>query len=450
MDMNSGYISIIILIVAVIFYVTKLIPIAITAILSAAAMVVFGVIPASKGWAAFGQDSVLIMGGVTLMGATLFSTGAASVVGDVLIKIAGGKPKLAIFLMLAVAGCMSAVLNNTTCTVMFLPLILSVVVEANDNKICEQKYMQSLSIMTSVGGLITLIGSGVNVTSSGIMVAGGQAPFTFSQFTIIAIPLFIIALLYTFTVGNKLADKIFGTSSNLEHSDFVKSFIAEKQNSEKKKEEKSLTPEELKKLNRKKITSAVVLLLTIIGLITQKFHGVSLGTVAVIGGLLMVLTGCITVKDMYTKIEWSTLLLLAGTIGCATGLGDSGGGKIIADFFIGLFGTSLTPSIVFIVLSLIAVVLTQFMSNTGTCAILIPIGIAFAQQLGMNSLPVGVGIVMCASLSFVTPMASPTQALVLSWGSYKFMDYVKYSGPITVVLDLLVIILTPIVYPLVG
>jgi anion transporter len=448
--MDVGYISIIILVVAVVFYVTKLIPIALTAILSAAAMVVFGVIPASKGWAAFGQDSVLIMGGVTLMGATLFSTGAASVVGDVLIKIAGGKPKLAIFLMLAVAGCMSAILNNTTCTVMFLPLILSVVIEANDDRICEQKYMQSLSIMTSVGGLITLIGSGVNVTSSGIMVAGGQPPFTFSQFTIIAIPLFVIALIYTFTVGNKLADKIFSTGANLEHSDFVKSFIVEKQNSDKKKEEKNILPEDQREAKRKKIASTVVLLLAIVGLITQRFHGVSLGTVAVIGGLLMVLTGCISVKDMYSKIEWSTLLLLGGTIGCATGLGDSGGGKIIADFFIGLFGTSLTPLVVFVVLSVISAVLTQFMSNTGTCAILLPIGIAFAQQLGMNALPVGVGIVMCASLSFCTPMASPTQALVLNWGSYKFLDYVKYSGPLTVVLDLIAIILIPIVYPLVG
>ncbi|MDR1914802.1 MAG: anion permease, partial [Clostridiales bacterium] len=209
-------------------------------------------------------------------------------------------------------------------------------------------------------------------------------------------------------------------------------------------------PEEARKANYKKIASAIILMLTIIGLITQRFHGVSLGTVAVVGGLLMVISGCISVKDMYTKIEWSTLLLLAGTIGCATGLGDSGGGKIIANFFIGLFGTSLTPLIVFVILSVISAVLTQFMSNTGTCAILIPIGIAFAQQLGMNPLPVGIGIVMCASLSFMTPMASPTQALVLNWGSYKFMDYVKYSGPLTIVLDLIVIVLTPIFYPLVG
>jgi di/tricarboxylate transporter len=152
---------------------------------------------------------------------------------------------------------------------------------------------------------------------------------------------------------------------------------------------------------------------------------------------------------MYKKIDWGTLMLLAGTIGCATGLSESGGGKIIAEFFIGLLGDSVTPMSVFIVMSLIAAVITQFMSNTGTCAILIPVGLALAERLGMNVLPVVLGIVMCASLSFMTPMASPTQALVLNWGSYKFMDYVKYSGPITIILDILVLVLTPLFFPLI-
>jgi di/tricarboxylate transporter len=446
--MEPGYISIIILIAAIVLYVTNLIPITITAMLSAAAMVVFGVIPANRAWAAFGQDSVLIMAGVILIGSTLFSTGAASVVGDMLIKIAGGKPKLSIFLMLAVSGVMSMVLSNTTCTVMFLPLILSVVIEAKDNKIVEQKYMQMLCVMTSVGGLVTLIGSPINVASSGLVETAGYPPFTFGQMASISLILFAVSLLYTFTLGDKIAEKIFGVGANLEHSDFVKNFITEKEEMDKKTTGQKLDSKEQKKITRKKIYSTIILIATIIGLVTQQFHGISLGTVAIIGGIATVLTGCISIKDMYKKIDWGTLMLLAGTIGCATGLSESGGGKIIANFFIGLLGDSVTPMSVFIVISLIAAVITQFMSNTGTCAILIPVGLALAEQLGMNALPVAIGVVMCASLSFMTPMASPTQALVLNWGSYKFMDYVKYSGPITVILDILVLVLTPVFFPL--
>lgn len=443
--MNTAYISIIILLLAIIFYIFEILPIPIVAMSSAALMVVFGVIPANTAWAAFSGDSVLVMAGIILVGSTLFSTGAAGVIGDILIKIGGGKPKLSILLMLTVSGLMSTVMNNTTCTVMFLPLILSVVAKSKDESIYEQKYMQILTIMTSVGGLMTLIGSGVNITASGLMTAAGYDPFTFLQFAKIAGPMFLVVLIYTFTIGDKLSDKIFG--KNPKHSDFVNEFIAE-QNKEAAKEKEEINPAKLKKANRKKIISAVIMVLTIAGLITQDIHGISLGTVAVCGGLACVVTGCVTVKEMYQKIDWGTLLLLGGTIGCGTGIANSGGGKIIANFFVNLFGSALTPMTVFIALTLIAAILTQFMSNTATVAMLIPIGLSIASGIGINPLAIAVGITMAASCSFVTPMASPTQALVINWGSYKFIDYIKYSGPITVVLDIMILILVPMVYPL--
>lgn len=446
--MNAGYISIIILLAAIIFYVFEILPIPIVAMLSAAAMVIFRVIPAGTAWAAFSQDSVLIMAGVMLIGSTLFSTGAAGVLADALIKIAGGKPKLSILLMLAVAGAMSIFLSNTTCTVMFLPLILSVVAKTKDNSVYEQKYMQILTIMTSVGGLITLIGSPINIVASGLMTAAGYAPFTFLQFAKIGVPMFIIVLIYTFTIGDKFADKIFG--KNPQHCDFVKEFIVEQEKADLAvKEDKIVDDKVVKVTKRKKITSVIIMLVTIIGLITQQYHGISLGTVAIAGGLLCVITGCVTVKEMYQKIDWGTLLLLGGTIGCGAAIASSGGGKIIADFFMGLFGRALNPTTVFITLTLISAVITQVMSNTATVAMLTPIGLSIAAGIGMNPLALAVGITMAASCSFMTPMASPTQALVINWGSYKFMDYIKYSGPITLILDLMILIMVPIFFPLI-
>ncbi len=447
--MSTGMISIIILAVAIVFYVFEILPIPIVAMLSAAAMVVFRVIPANTAWAAFAQDSVLIMAGVMLIGATLFSTGAAGVLADGLIKLAGGRPKLSILLMLTVAGGMSFLLSNTTCTVMFLPLILSVVAKAKDESVYEQKYMQILTIMTSVGGLLTLIGSPVNVTASGLMQAAGYAPFTMTQFAKIALPMFIVVLIYTFTIGDKYADLIFNKGKGLQHSDFVKDFIAEQEKSESEAANIDEDTDKPKNAKSKKIISGLIMLVTVVGLLTQKSHGISLGTVAIAGGLLCVITGCVTVKEMYQKIDWGTLLLLGGMIGCGVGIANSGGGKIIADFFIGLFGDALKPASVFIALTLISSVLTQLMSNTATVAVLIPIGISIAAGLGMNPLPVAIGITMGASCSFATPMASPTQALVINWGSYNFMDYIKYSGPITVILNIMILVLVPIFFPLI-
>ncbi|MFZ7132532.1 MAG: SLC13 family permease [Eubacteriales bacterium] len=442
--MDAGYISIIILVVAMVFYITELLPIPVVALSSAAAMAIFKVLPGNEAWASLATDTVLIMAGITLVGSTLFHTGAATLMAEKLINYTGGKPKITILIMLGVSGAMSSLLSNTTSTILFLPLILSVVAKANDESIYEQKYMQMLTLMTSVGGLITLVGSPVNIAGSGMLKASGFDPFTFTQFTKIAIPMYIVSLAYVFTVGDKIAEKIFG--KNPKHSDFVEDFIKKELNAEGK--EKELSPKEGNLLKKKQITSVIILIITIVGFLTQKSHGLSLGTTAIIGGLACVITKCVTVKEMYQKIDWGTIFLLAGTIGAATGLAKSGGGQIIADFFVHIVGGSINPMTVFISLSLASAVLTQFMSNTGTVSMLIPIGVSIAAGLGMDPLPIAMGITLTASCSFLTPMASPTQAMIMNWGSYKFNDYLKYSGPISLVLNIMILVLVPMFFPL--
>ena len=308
--------------------------------------------------------------------------------------------------------------------------------------------MQILTIMTQIGGMITLVGSAVGLIASGMLEASGFPPFTFLQFTKISAPMFVIALIYTFTIGDKYADMIFG--KNPEPGEFVQNFISDYRQTEQiNSQETAADPKEAKEARRKKITSSCILLISVITLTASDFLGISLGTIGISCGLLCVITKCLSVKEMYQKIEWGTIFMIGGMVGCAAGLSASGGGQIIADFFIGLFGNALTPMAVFIALSLLSGILTQFMSNTGVVGMLIPIGVSIASGLGMNALPVAIGIYMCASLSFITPMASVTQVIIMNWGSYKFNDYIKYSGPLAVLLIVIVLILVPIFYPLV-
>ena len=448
--MDAGYTSIIILAITIVFYIFELLPIPVVAVGSSALMVIFKVIPANTAWAGFSQDAVLLIAGMFVVCGALVSTGAADSMAKFIIKIAGGRPKLSILLMLAAAGAISFVVNNTTSTVMFLPLILGVIAQTRDQGtgVYEQKYMQTLTIMTQIGGMITLVGSAVGLIASGMLEASGFPPFTFLQFTKISVPMFVIALIYTFTIGDKYADMIFG--KNPQPSEFVQNFITEyKQNEQMNSKETAADPKEAKEAARKKITSSCILLISVIALTASDFLGISLGTIGISCGLLCVITKCLSVKDMYQKIEWGTIFMIGGMVGCAAGLSSSGGGQIIADFFIGLFGSALTPMAVFTVLSVLSGILTQFMSNTGVVGMLIPIGVSIASGLGMNALPVAIGIYMCASLSFITPMASVTQVIIMNWGSYKFNDYIKYSGPLTVLLIAIVLILVPIFYPLV-
>ena len=434
--MTPGNISILIMAAALVFYIFELLPIPVTAMCTAALMVIFKVIPASSAWAAFSSDSVLLMGGMTVIGSTLFSTGVVEKIASVIEKISGSRTELSIFLLLVLGFIFSAFMNNTTVMIMFLPLLLGLIVKVQDDRFFEQKYVQALSVTVGAGGMSTLVGTGVNVAASSIMEKSGYSPIGFFDFAVLGTVLLAVSLVYIYTAGSKIARKL---KKGGYRSELVKGFISEYKQTER-------TPETKK--TSKMLISSLIMISTVAALVTRDLHHVSIGTVGICGAMTCIISGCISFKDSLTKVSWNTLLTLGGTLGCSAALHESGGGRIIAESILNLFESSLTPASAFILLTVLSMVLSQFISNTGTVGILIPIGIAVGEQLGVNPTQIVYGITLAASCSFATPMASHIQAMIIDWGSYKFIDYIKYSGPITVIMTAVIILLIPILFPL--
>jgi len=436
--MEPSYVSIIILVAALGAYISDMIPIPAIAIASAAAMVLFKVAPASVVWATFGQDAILLMGGMTLIGSTLSMSGAIHKLSDLIRRLSKGNANLSIFWILLIATFISPFVNSTTVLLMFVPLVLGVVVSANDPNITEQKYIQALVLMVCVGSLGTLVGTGTTIAASGLMSRAGYGEIGFFAFTPVAVVSFFLSLIYIFTVGSKIADRM--VLKKPYRSDLVLEFVANYENNKK-------SINEDKPMTRQAVMSVIIMVCTIIGLITNKYHQLGLGTVAVIGGLMCILTKCITFKEAVTRISWESILILGGTLGCASALDVSGGGEVIAKAALSLFGKTLTPYILYIAMTLISGVLGQVLSNTATVGILIPIAVPLCEQLGVSPVQVIYGITIVSTLTLMTPMSSHLQAMTVNWGSYKFIDYIKYSGPINILLIILVILLIPLFYP---
>lgn len=432
--MESGYIAIIIVLCAFLCYLTEALPAAVIAVGSVCAMVICKAAPPAEAWSAFGGDSVLLMGGMLAVGASLFSTGAIGRFADAVNRVSKENTDVSIFIMLVTAFFLSAVLNNTTVVVLFLPLILGMIIQADSEKYYEQKYIQALSLMANIGGLLTLVGSGVNVTASGLLEAAGYEGFGFFQFTKIALVLFVISVIYIYTLGNRIAARMKGGRSKL-----VEEFITEYKNQPHK--EKAAFDK------RRAVTSLTIMILMTVALLTKDIHRISTGTIGVTAGLLCVITKSISFEELMRKINWSTLLMLGGTIGCATCLSVSGGGEIMARALLGLLGEGFSPRAALAVFCVISAIITQFISNTGTVGILIPVCIPVAASLGISPEPFIMGITLSASCSFLTPMASHVQALIMDWGSYQIVDYIKYSGPVIIMMLAAIIILTPVFYP---
>jgi di/tricarboxylate transporter len=125
----------------------------------------------------------------------------------------------------------------------------------------------------------------------------------------------------------------------------------------------------------------------------------------------------------------------------------TGAGKMIAEFTVGLMGGNPAPMVITAVLFILSCGLTQFMSNTASAALLCPIGIAIAQNMGASPKAVLMAIAMAASCAFASPVGTPPNTLVLGPGGYKFMDYVKCGSGLIVVCFIISVALIPMIWP---
>lgn len=131
----------------------------------------------------------------------------------------------------------------------------------------------------------------------------------------------------------------------------------------------------------------------------------------------------------------------------ASAMNTSGAGKLIAEYTVAALGGNPSPYVITAVLFILAVVLTQFMSNTASKALLCPVGIALAAQVGASPRAVLMAILIASSCAFASPVGTPPNTLVLGPGKYSFMDFVKCGTGLVVICLVVSIAVIPVVWP---
>ena len=159
------------------------------------------------------------------------------------------------------------------------------------------------------------------------------------------------------------------------------------------------------------------------------------------------LLGCLTERQAYSGIDWVTIFLFAGMLPLATALDKTGAGALIAHYVVGLVGSEPSPMLFMAVLFCLSCGLTQFMSNTAAAALLCPIGISIAQEMGASPYPVLMAIAIAASCAFTTPVATPPNTLVLGPGGFRFKDYIIVGTPLVVLSFIICVVIIPMVWP---
>jgi len=194
---------------------------------------------------------------------------------------------------------------------------------------------------------------------------------------------------------------------------------------------------------RRKLMAMVI----IAGVIATAASGAAhISAAALAGAILLIFTGCLRLDEAYRAIDWQVVFLLGGILPLGIALEKTGGADLVAGALIDGVGAH-GPMAILAALYLVTTILTAFMSNTATAALLVPIALTAASSLGIDPRPLLVAIAFGASASFMTPVGYQTNLLVYGPGSYRFSDYMKVGAPLTLVFWVLATLLIPIAWP---
>ncbi len=414
-------ITLCLLVFAIIMFVWEKVPLAVTSMVVCVALVLTGVLDLKQAFAGFIDSNVILFVAMFIVGGALFETGMANKVGGVITHFAKTEKQL-IFIIMVVVGVMSGFLSNTGTAAVLIPVVIGVAAKSGFTR---SRLLMPLVFAAALGGNLSLIGAPGNLIAQSALQNIGSG-FGFFEYAKVGLPMLVCGILYFLTIGYKFLP-------NNSNSSEVGS-IGEQR-------DYSHVP------RWKQILSLVVLIATILGMIFEKQTGISLTVAGCIGALVLVITGVLTEKQAYKAIDSQTIFIFGGTLALAKALEMTGAGKLVADQVIGLLGNNSSPFMLLVVVFALSVVMTNFMSNTATVALLVPVSLSVAAGMGADPRAVLMATVIGSSCAYATPIGMPANMMVLSAGGYKFVDYAKSGIPLIIVSTIVSLILLPILFP---
>ncbi len=422
--MSNASMTLVVLAIVAFFFVTELLPLAVTAMAGAIAVGVLGIIPMNQVFSGLSNSTVVLFASMFVIGAAMFHTGLAQKIGMTVVKVTGtGENSLMIGTMVAAAA-LSAVTSNTATTACLIPVVAGICAVA---KIPASRQMMPLAFAAGLGGTITLVGTPPNIIAAGALKAAGLPTFGFFEFAWIGIPLTLAGILYMVVIGKRLLPTTGTLNFDIDAEAAAEAAV--------------VSGSSIKQW----LTGLTLLFVVLIMALDLKSF--PLEVAATLGALFLVFTKCIGEKEAYKGIDWVTIFLFAGMLPIATAMDKSGAGKLVADWVVSMMGHNPSPYVVTAVLFALSAGLTQFMSNTACTALLAPIAIGIAKGLEVSPHAVMMAVGIAASCAFATPVGTPPNTLVLGPGGYKFKDYVKAGSGLTIFCMIVSVIVIPMVWP---
>lgn len=419
--MSPSTITLLFLAFAVVMFVFEKIPLGVTSMIVCCGLVVTGVLDVKTAFAGFIDSNVILFVAMFIVGGALFETGMANKIGGIVTKFAKSERMLIIAIMVIV-GLMSGVLSNTGTAAILIPVVIGIAAKSGYSR---SRLLMPLVFAAAMGGNLSLIGAPGNLIAQSELQKIGES-FGFFEYAIVGMPILICGIIFYATIGYRLLP-------NRKTSDSGSVFDEQKNFDDVPKWKQTL--------------SLVILVLTLLGMIFEDKIGIKLCVTGCIGALALILTGVISEKDALKSIDLKTIFLFGGTLSLASALSETGAGEEIANTVIRALGENPSPYVLTFVVFILCCVMTNFMSNTATTALMDPICVSIAQGMGADPRAVLMACVIGGSCAYATPIGMPANTMVVGAGGYTFMDYVKSGLPLIIIATIVSMIILPIAFP---
>ena len=418
--MSQTTITLLFLTFTIISFILEKIPLGLTATICALGLTLTGVLDASTTFAQYVNSNVILCVGMFVVGQALFETGMANKIGGIVTKFARTERTLIIAIMVIV-GVMSGFLSNTGTAAVLIPVVCGI---ADESGYSRSRLLMPLVFAAALGGNLSIIGAPGNLMGVNSLQEMGLST-SFFMYAPVGVPMLILGIIYFVFLGYRFLPD--GTEAGGAAVEAQKDF--------------SNVPK------WKQVISLVVLTVVIIAMIFEEEIGISIQVSSCIGAVFLVLTGVLSEKEALQSIDLKVVLLFGGSLSLAKALDTTGAGNLIADKIVGLLGANPNPIVLLLVIFIVTCALTNFMSNTATTALMIPIAVSLANNLGADPRAVVIATVIAGSCAYATPIGMPANTMVVGLGGYKFKDYVKSGLPLILFSFAICMILLPILFP---
>ncbi|RAO78562.1 DASS family sodium-coupled anion symporter [Methanothermobacter tenebrarum] len=407
---SSGHAALSLLVFAVSMWISEVVPLAVTSMIILFIQPLMGIQSFEDAVIGFANPIIFLIIGGFIMANAIRESGLALRLTYTLLSKLGISPKRTLFVSIFSTGLLSAWIENVVAFAMLLPVIKEIIdlMGCENAKNGESNFAKSMVLGASfgslAGGLATEIGTAPN------LMAAAYTKIPFLNWMIFGFPLSIILMLIVWKI-------------------LLRIFPPEVHDTRNKTVDDKL--DLLGPMKRNEKITLLILFFAIVLWVTAGWTGIDSYSVALIAGVLFLFTGVISWRDAQKNIDWGLIIFFGGALSLGSALLNTGAAKwLIKDIIVALGSPS--PLIITLVLIVLAVSITQVMSNIALAAILVPLSVTLAHT---QHLPVGiyaVPVAIACSLSFMLPTADPTVAMAHGTGFVKLRDIPRSGIPIII------------------